>query len=587
MTTSVKLQRILSRVIPCLLIILIMKTPPAGAQNLSGRPDDATDPMINPGPKKEAMGMEAMVSTQVPLVTETAVNVMKQGGNAFDAFITAVLLQIVVEPHMVSHWGIISGIIYDAKKGEFIHFDGLGERPLASRSTTGDPSKVAITGNIKALGEIWERYGTQSWESYFEPAIRACEEGVLVTPFMYSVLYAAWENTTDMWPQGVRDIIHNQEARDFYMPDGFLVPPGKRWKMPLLARHLEKLAAEGADYMYTGDWAKKFVEESNKLGGRVSMEDMAEYEILWREPLRFTYRGYEILSEPPTATGGLIVGYGLNILENFDLKSMGHYSESTEALETMVRTSDRVFNELNSIKDPRNYYIPTKLILSKEYGKMSAEFISQTKLRPDINMALPDADQVANNHTMLALRQGAGGSGPSWDSDHNVIVDPNGNWISSLHSGHGGTPGYFFEGVEANGSDMDADVMGPGRRAYTPVTATFILKEGKPWMALGTPGNPPQPMTEVLINILEYGMDPKDAVVSPRFWSPSDNGQTVRIESRISDEVRKGMKSRGFKLIDLTQFNWHGGSIQVIWKDDEGRLHGVTDPRRLGYAEGY
>ena len=106
-------------------------------------------------------------------------------------------------------------------------------------------------------------------------------------------------------------------------------------------------------------------------------------------------------------------------------------------------------------------------------------------------------------------------------------------------------------------------------------------------MALGTPGNPPQPMTEVLINILEYGMDPKDAVVSPRFWSPSDNGQTVRIESRISDEVRKGMKSRGFKLIDLTQFNWHCGSIQVIWKDDEGRLHGVTDPRRLGYAEGY
>jgi len=115
----------------------------------------------------------------------------------------------------------------------------------------------------------------------------------------------------------------------------------------------------------------------------------------------------------------------------------------------------------------------------------------------------------------------------------------------------------------------------------------MVLKDGKPWLSLGTPGYPPQPVTEVLVNILEYGMDPKVAVETARFWQPSDNGRTVRIESRISEDVRKGMASRGYKLVELTEYNWHTGSVQIIWKDDAGKLHGVTDPRRLGYAEGY
>lgn len=255
-------------------------------QNLPKRPDDPTDPLINQGPKKEAIGRQVMVSTQVPTVTEAAVKVLREGGNAFDAFITAVLLQMVVEPHMVSHWGIMTGLIYDAEKGEYICFDGIGERPLASRSDKGDPRKVAIGGTVKALGDIWKRYGTQPWTSYFGPAINAAVEGVLVTP-----------------------------------------------------------------YMYTGDWAKKFVEESNKLGGRVSLEDLAEYDVLWREPLRFTYKGYEIVSEAPPIYGGFIVGYNLNILENFDLKKMGHFSESPEALEIMVRTADRVFSEVSRLID--------------------------------------------------------------------------------------------------------------------------------------------------------------------------------------------------------------------------------------------
>jgi len=531
-----------------------------------------------------------MVSTQAPQVTEAALNVLREGGNAFDAFITAVLLQQVIEPHMVSHWGIMTGVLYDAENETYHAFDGIGQRPLASRSDEGDPKKVSIGGTVKALGDIAERYGTWPWERYFEPAIEAAEEGVYVTSYMHGIIYAAWENTEAMWPEGVRDLKDNKEARDFFRPGGFQVPVGRRWKMPKLAAHLRKMAQEGADYMYTGDWAKTFVEESNKLGGRVTMEDMAEYEVKWREPLRFNYRGYEIISEAPPIYGGLIVGYNLNILENFDLKTMGHFSESAEALELMVRTADRVFSEFSRLNDPENYYTPEKLLLSKEYGKMGAEFIRNTRVRPGVDLAPSDEDEQ-EEQSLWASRAGNQNdfrNRLSFDSNHNVIVDSEGNWISSLHSGHGGTPGYFVDGVEANGSTVEGDVAGPGRRLLAPLAATIVAKDGKPWLALGTPGFPPQPVTEVLINILEYGMHPKEAAEAPRFWQPSDNGKTVRIESRISDDVQKGMASRGFKLNQLMEYDWHTGSFQIVWRDSTtGKLHGVTDPRRLGYADGY
>jgi gamma-glutamyltranspeptidase/glutathione hydrolase len=559
---------------------------------------DSTNPLWNQGPKAEATGERAMVVTQTPLVTETALQVLRDGGNAFDAFITAVLLQQVTEPHMVSHFGVISGVLYDAATGTYQHFDGIGERPLAGRANGGgDPMKVSIGGTVKALESIWKRYGTRPWESYFDPAIRAAEEGVLVTSFMYGILYAAWENPDGPWPEGVRDLIDNEEAREFYMPGGFLVPVGQRWRMPQVAEHLRRLASEGADYVYTGDWGRRFVEESNRLGGAVTMQDMAEYEVIWSEPLRTTYNGYEIITEPPPVYGGLMVAYNLNILRNFDLESMGHFSESPDALEILVRTSGRVFHEVGLLKDPRNFHTPVDLLLSDEYGKAGAEFVRMTRPLPDVDLKPRGGGALATaasaepgDPSGMGGPLGSGGWGrrSSHDSEHNVIVDEQGNWISSLHSGHGGTPGVFIDGIEANGSDVPSSTVGPGRRLLAYLAATIVAKDGVPILALGTPGLPPQPVTEVLVNILEYGMHPKAAAEAPRFWQPGANGSEVRIESRISDEIREELPARGIRIVDLGEFNWHTGSFQIIWRDLEtGLLHGVSDPRRLGYAAGF
>ena len=235
---------------------------------------------------------------------------------------------------------------------------------MATVATRAIPRKVAIGGVVRGLEALARRFGTRPWASYFEPAIRSAEEGVVVTSFMYGVNYQKWE-TEDF-------IRSNPAARAFYMPDGYLVPVGQRWKMPEFARHLRRVAADGADYMYTGEWAKKFVAEATKRGGRVSVEDLAEYQPKWDEPVRFTYRGYEGYGSPAPDTGGLVVGYNLNVLENFDLKSMGHYARSADTLEVMARAFARVSDETRwAINDPLNFQIPQDLWLSKDTARLA------------------------------------------------------------------------------------------------------------------------------------------------------------------------------------------------------------------------
>jgi gamma-glutamyltranspeptidase/glutathione hydrolase len=546
-------------------------------------PTDPTDPRLNQGAKATMAGDKVMVATQLPIVSQTAIEVLKDGGNAVDAMITAVFMQHVNDYHQVSHFGAMSAIGYDAASQKLYAINAVSARPKASRGEHGDAAKVAIGGVVRGLEALAKKYGTREWASYLEPAIKSAEEGVLVTSFQYGINYSLWESSD--WMK------KNKRAREFYMPDGFLVPVGQRWKMPTLAETLCKVASEGADYLYTGEWGRKFVEAANKKGFRVSLEDMAEYEPTWDEPVQFTYRGHTLYGSPPPDTGGVVVGTNLNVLESFDLKSMGHYSESAEALEIMARTFDWVSNSTRgSIKDPLNHHVPVELFFSKAYGKVGAQFVKHTQVLP--NVSLKPADETGEASVLGGLSPMIGGSEgdghPALGSNHNVIVDDKGNWISMLHTGHGGAPGIFIDGVRATGSGARGDTEGPGRRVVLPITAIMIVKDGKPWLAMGTPGSPPQPVTEVLVNILDYGMNPKDAADAPRFWALRGDNRAIRIESRITKEVREKLAARGLKIEELGGYSWHTGSMQIIWRDFEtGKLHGATDPRRLGSVAGY
>jgi gamma-glutamyltranspeptidase/glutathione hydrolase len=523
-----------------------------------------TDPRLNVGPKAKATGEHVMVATQLPIVTETALEVLRQGGNAVDAMVTAVFLQHVVDYHQVSHFGAMSAIYYEASTGRYYALSAVSERP---KSAAGETTRVAIAGVVRGLEALSQRFGTRPWASYFGPAIAAAEEGVLMTSFMYGVNFSKFE---------AGDLSANDDAvREFFMPDGHLVPVGQRWKMPALAEHLKKVASEGADYVYTGPWAEKFVAAVTARGGKISREDMAAYRPRWEEPTRFTYRGHEIIGSPPPDTGGLEVSANLNVLANLDLPGRGHYAQSAETLELMVRTLARVSQEIRSgLRDPLNYHVPSDLWLSKEYGRFTAQYVLAT--RPKVSLAPSQAPETPAPAGELG-------------SNHNVIVDAEGNWISLLHTGHGGAPGVLIDGVDATeGSSALAESVGPGRRIILPITSILLAKKGRPWLAMGTPGNPPQPVTQVLVNLLDFGMDPEAAVEAPRFWATANPYPEVRIESRIDPEVRRGIKDRGIKLTDIGPYNWHTGSMQIVWRDaGTGTIHGVTDSRRLGCVKGY
>ena len=528
----------------------------------------ANDRRLNQGPKPIAEGDSVMVSTQLPIVTETALAVLENGGNAVDAMITATFLQHVVDYHQVSHFGTMSGIYYEAATGEYHVISGVGMRPLASRCGSGDPSRVSIGGVVRAMGALAERWGTLEWSEYLQPAIQAATEGVEMSSFMYGINY----NLMQTGDSG--GLIDNPQARAFYMPDGFLVPVGERWKMPVLAEHLERLAEEGPDYMYEGAWADKFVAAAKSKGHCVAKEDLSEYEVQWQEPVRFSYHGHSMVGSAPPDTGGAFVGLSLNMLQHFDLAERPHYAQSAETLEIMARVFGRASEETRRmVNDPMSMQVPIEVWTSKVYGEMAANIVQSSMRQPGVSLSAPSQNEDEEAMTL--------------GSNHNVIVDAEGNWFSVLHTGHGGAPGVLVDGVRATGSTARAFVEGPGRRLVLPITALMIEKEGRPWLAMGTPGMPPQPVTQVLTNILDWGMHPADAASQPRFWAWLGNEPGIRIESRIDAEVRAGIKASGLSLSDLGPYYWSTGSMQIVWRDEEtGRLYGVSDPRRLGWPAG-
>jgi gamma-glutamyltranspeptidase/glutathione hydrolase len=572
--------------ITAVLAVLMAVSPALWSQSVEKIPEDPRDSRLNYGPKKVAEGEEVMVCTQSMISTEAALKVLREGGSAVDAAVTAAFLQQVTEPHQVSRWGALTGVYYDAATNEYFAYNGDGERPLGTRGKSCNPSlssRVSIGGTVLSLWELHQRFGKLRWSRLLEPAIAAAEEGVLVTSFMYGILYNRWEGSDS-------ELLANKKARQFFMPGGHLVPVGFKWKMPIVAEHLRKLAEKGGSYMYTGEWGQKFVEETSKRGGRVTMKDMTEYEVRWTEPLHFEYKGYDIYTEPMPVDGGLIVAMSLNILENFDLKSLGHYTESAETLEIMARTAGLVSSQQRWLEDPLSFHNPTEILLSEEYGKMMADFVRQLMPLPGVDLSPPkDESEIEMQEGYVPSPRADLEKEGSFlrNSDHVSIADAEGNWVSFLHSGHGGAPGTFIDGVAAGGSSSGGRFSGLGRRLDNPCAASIIAKNGKPWMAIGTPGSPGQPMVEVLISLLEFKMHPKEAADAPRFWALNYD-HTLRMESRIPDEVRKGMASRGIKIQDIKDYNWQTGSFQIVWRDEKtGKLYGVSDPRRLGFAGGY
>ncbi len=540
------------------------------------------------GAKPVAKASEAMASSSHPRVTRAILEVLREGGNAVDAMLTAIPLQHVIEPQMSTLAGGMGGLIYWADTGELIYLDAELDhtldapaapsmaRPEDIEITSGQ--RIGVPGVVPGLAAAAERYGTLSWKDYFGPAISAASNGFTMYSFLYGEMYDAFER-----------LGAHPASRAKWMPDGFLLPVGDTVRQPKLAQTLIRLANEGPEYFTEGPWAEHFVEEVNRTGGQITIEELSAYEARWVEPLQFDYMGHQLFGAPPASTAGVLNGMIFNILEQADLKAMGHYTASAESLFFIRKAYEQAELFTNSfIGDPNTMEVPTRTLLSKELGRQLATLIAESRprLNPQNSETIVGAPSIKSSYDEQAYKPHM-----YTDTNHLVIVDKDGNWVSMTHTVYGDTfgTGLSVDGVGANsGNTFPGAVTGNGRRVITPFPALMAVDDsGKPWLALGSPGLSSRAVALTLINLIGYGMSPYEAVDAPRFQGYGRYDK-LQVETRIPREVLDGMEARGVQIQLSAPYNWHMGSIQLIMRDSEsGQLTGVADPRRAGHAEGF
>jgi gamma-glutamyltranspeptidase / glutathione hydrolase len=548
------------------------------------------------GPKAVVTGKQAVCSSSHPIVTETMVSVMQGGGNAADAAVAGSLVQAVVEPHMTNHAGSAAILYWEASTGKAYHLNGHGTLvpdmapfrpvpPIGIRFAMPDSNPcAAIPGFIPALGEIHRRFGSKSWADLCQPALEWARNGHPVSSFEYGVLQ-----------EELRFYTYFPSGRELFTPNGFLPEVGQIFKTPALAETMRRLSGEGPEYFTRGDWAKHFVAEANRLGWPITLKEMTAIPPRWQEPLRYSHGGNEIIQFGPPERTGVFTAFVLGVLSNFDLKGIGHYTESAQALYLMAHSLRRAHWEVGLLYDPQNFDVPVDIWLSKEFQQLAAEIIwrSQPKIDLTNHICL-----VSGKPSLAAAGLPTGESGKPHQPGGSCelsIVDAQGNWVQMLNTLQGGgIPGSVVDGVPMVGShvrtNMTADMSGwftGGGRSRSIIGSTLVLREGRPWLALGTPGNVYGTMPQVLSNILDYGMDPYEGALQPRM-DPLRDDYVLEIESRIPAGVAVGLAKMGIQLQPLPMYDYNMGSFQMCWRDPKtGLMNSCADPRRAGKADGF
>jgi len=541
-------------------------------------------PAPEQGPKAVAVGERAMVSTSHPMVTEAAVQVLRDGGNAVDALLTAMPLQHVVEPHMSTLAGGFGLVYWEAASGRAYYLNAELDRPAGGPIPPRDApeesgQRIAVPGTVRGMQALAERFGTRPWASYFEPAIKVADDGFPMYSFLYGEMAASYDRLT-----------HYPSGRAFYTPAGYLTPVGHLHRQPALAAALRRLAQpDGVEWFQRGEWAQRFVAAVQQTGGSVTLEDMASYEPRWAEPLRFRAFGYDLLGGDAPEYGAAFMGIALGILERAGIDPAQPWHGSSRATALVARALGVAMQyTARYCQDPTAFAVPFDILLSDEFLSLQARLLTESF--PTVDLPLPDDNLVA-----APPQPGPG----STDSNHIVIVDAAGNWLTMLHTVYG-TPfgtGLVVDGISVNSGNSSyfgGVSVGPGRRITTPLAPVLVLRDGRPWIGIGSPGAACQAVTLVLLNLLHHGMDLGEAIDAPRLQLRAEGGRgmgweigTIAVETRFPEATLRGLARLGIDVASLGDYNWHMGSVQTVMRDESGRLLGAADPRRGGHAAGF
>ncbi len=529
-----------------------------------------------------------MVCAPQPETVDAGLDVLRDGGNVMDAAIAAALVQTVVDPQMCGIAGFGSMQIYSADTGQHAYIDFHGRAPLATRPDMwehlivrecddgfgfvleGQVNEIGYTSTttpmtIKAFAEGLERFGTRPLADLIQPAIAYCEEGFTVRPRVHGFWLQPAQNgrierirTTNEFPA---------TAKIYRKADGGLYNVGDVLKNPDMGRTYRRLAETGVEDFYTGEIARAIDADMRANGGHITLEDLAQCETEHNEPLRGTYRGHDVVTNSPPG-GGLMVLEMLNILENFDLAAMGHNSAdyvATVAEAMKIATVDKD----TRMGDPRFVDIPMDELTSKDYAATMAA-------------------RIRGGEKTHVARVNAGAP-ESKDTTHLCVADDKGNVVNMTHS-LGSSSGVVCDGLGfmLNNCMMVFDPrpgnpgsLAPGKARFTALCPTMLMRDGKPFLALGAPGGTTITMgvLQTILNVVDFGMSAQEAVSAPRFCALSD---TIEITNRVLRSTERELRARGYPVLRYAT-SYATPLVHAIRLRD-GRLDGGADPAGDGMA---
>lgn len=516
------------------------------------------------------MSTKHMAATSHPLATSSALRILERGGNAMDAALSAIAVQCVVEPAMTGIGGDAFLLYSEGGNDKIFAINGSGPAPAAATTDTfaslgvttleGSIHAVTVPGCVSAWEKAHKRFGRLSFADCLEDSISYARDGFPITG---RVAYD-WSNSVDK-------LNVSRAAHDIYLKDGKPYEAGDLLCMPALADSLQLISDKGAAGFYAGDMAEKMVATLNAHGGLHTLEDFAGYEAEWVEPISAPYAGYEIWECPPNGSGIVALSM-LNMLTHLPISE--HAANSATRMHLEVEAARLAYRDRDALLgDPAHVQIPSAQWLDPAYGKAQADLIHTDKRIDPLPTALS-----ARAHE---------------DTVYLCVVDQEGNavsFINSIFDGFGSGYACAETGVlfHSRGAvfSLDAEhpnAVAPGRRPMHTIIPAMATKDGKVSHVFGVMGGHYQPagQVHVLTRMLHDGMDPQQALDSPRIFPKAD---CIEIEDGFDASVGEALSALGHNVIPA-ETPVGGGQIIAI-DPANGVLTGGTDPRKDGCALG-
>jgi gamma-glutamyltranspeptidase / glutathione hydrolase len=543
-------------------------------------------PAPNPrATRSVVMARRAMIATSQPLASAAGLQVMREGGNAIDAAVTAAAVLSVVEPTMNGIGGDLFAIVYDPKAKRLA---GLNASGRAGRAATPEeftrrgvtrmpeygPLTVTVPGVVDGWANLLKQHGTITLARALAPAIAYARDG-----FPVSEIIAV------QWKGEEKRLAADPAAAATFLVNGLAPAPGQVFRNTRLAATLERIAVGGPDAFYRGPIAAAIARDMRARQGLIDESDFAAHRSDWVEPISTTYRGYDVF-ELPFNTQGFVALEMLNILEGFDLAPLGH--NSADYLHRLVEANRIAFADRAAyLADAGAVPVATQtMLLSKDYAARRRAEIRPERAAPSYAPGRPPAG-------------GRGAAGDvrvsgTGDTIYLTAADGDGNVVSLIQSlydafGSGVVAGDTGIALQNRGALFTLEAghpnqVAPGKRPFHTLVPAMVMKDGRPWLSFGVMGGDMQPQghVQVLLNLIEFGMNVQEAGEAARYRLA---GSGVALESAIGADVRAALTARGHAVRSGTGM-W-GGFQGILIDPKSGVLMGGSDPRKDGLAIGF